>query len=178
MPAIDLKPHPARPPGSVTAMRFSWRVQPFWLTLRWRIENAGDVAVPPFAGRKRRDGLWRTTCFELFLMRGDNAYSEFNFSPSEAWASYDFTGYREGMSDRPVEPAPTSTWRVGGRTAIFDAAVPLAALPPLPTVMAPTAVIEEHTGATSYWAAAHPPRQPDFHDRACFAAILAAPDSP
>jgi hypothetical protein len=38
-----------------------------WLRLRWRIEGAGAVMVPPLAARGFADGLWRTTCFELFV---------------------------------------------------------------------------------------------------------------
>jgi hypothetical protein len=35
-------------------------------------------------------------------------------------------------------------------------------------------VIEEQGGGKSHWAIAHPPGQPDFHHRDCFAAELAA----
>ena len=40
------------------------------------------------------------------------------------------------------------------------------------------AVIEEQSGAKSYWAIAHPADKPDFHDPACFAATLPAPGRP
>jgi hypothetical protein len=32
-----------------------------------------------------------------------------------------------------------------------------------------TAVLEQTDGTKSYWALAHPPGKPDFHDPACFA---------
>ncbi|MEO7634103.1 MAG: hypothetical protein ABIS38_00470 [Sphingomicrobium sp.] len=35
-----------------------------------------------------------------------------------------------------------------------------------------SAVIEEQDGAKSYWALAHGPGPPDFHNRACFAHCL------
>ena len=38
-----------------------------WLRVRWRIEGAQALVVPPFAGKGRADELWKTTCFELFL---------------------------------------------------------------------------------------------------------------
>jgi hypothetical protein len=45
-----------------------------------------------------------TTCFELFLAEdseaAQGAYAEFNLSPSERWAAYDFDGYRVGMAAR------------------------------------------------------------------------------
>ena len=147
-----------------------------WLTMRWRLDNPGPIAVPAFAGNARTDGLWQTTCFEFFVRSDDgDAYSEFNFSPSEQWAAYDFTAYREGMRERVVPRAPVCTWRPGSTFAIFDVALPTAALPALPASIALTAVIEQQDGAKSYWATAHPPGQPDFHDPACFTIRLEAP---
>ena len=150
---------------------------PHWLQLRWRIEGTGDLIVPPPAGNHRRDGLWQATCFELFL-RPDSgsSYCEFNFSPSEAWAAYDFDDWREGMQERPVERPPVLTIRRGGSVAIFEAAIPRAILPDAPCAMSLTAVIEEAGGTKSYWALAHPDTPtPDFHAAPCFAARLEAP---
>lgn len=178
MQTLELIPHPAFPPREVTRIAASVsQKDPRWLRLRWRIEGAGAVVVPPFAGRRRMDGLWRTTCFELFCAHGEGeGYAEFNFSPSEAWAAYDFAAYREGMRERRVAVAPTISWR-GGRTnlAIFDVAIPRDAVPS--GALGISAVIEEAGGAKSFWALAHPPGDPDFHHRTCFAAALAAPAS-
>lgn len=148
-----------------------------WLRLRWRIDGAKELVVPPFAGKGRADDLWQTTCFELFLKpAGGDGYCEFNLSPSERWAAYDFTGYRQGMAERPVEREPQTTMRLGSSFAIFDAAVPLSALPRSDSRMNLAAVIEEQGGAKSFWALAHPADKPDFHDPACFLATLPAPD--
>ena len=133
--------------------------------------------MPAFAGKGRADGLWQTTCFELFLMPGGGrSYCEFNLSPSERWAAYDFAGYRDGMSERPADREPQGAMRLGSSFAIFDAAVPLSALPDGICRMNLAAVIEEQDGAKSYWALAHPADKPDFHDPACFAAELPAPE--
>ena len=147
-----------------------------WLRLRWRGDGAQALVAPTFAGRGRAVELWRTTCFELFLKpRGGEDYCEFNFSPSERWAAYDFDRYREGMRDRPLAMEPTCTLRVGSSFAIFDAALPAGALPGEPSAMALAAVLEEEGGARSFWALAHGGEAPDFHDAACFTASLAAP---
>lgn len=147
-----------------------------WLTLRWKAEGAGQIVLPSFAGTGRADGLWQATCFEFFVRTaGAPNYSEFNLSPSEQWAAYDFTDYRAGMAERPVPRAPVCTPRRGTSVLIFDAAIPATALPPLPWHYGLTAVIEEAGGVKSYWAMAHFPRKPDFHDPACFAASLLAP---
>lgn len=147
-----------------------------WLRLRWRIEGIGKLVVPPFAGRGRADELWRTTCFELFLKpdRG-NAYCEINLSPSERWAAYDFSAYRDGMTERAFPREPECTLRLGTAMAIFDATLPRSGLPSGDCAAALCAVIEEEGGGRSYWAIAHPDRGPDFHHEACFAARLAAP---
>lgn len=180
METFDLIAHPAHPPRGVSGIAARpLSLDANWLTLRWKVDGAGGVVLPPFAGRVRTDGLWQTTCFELFVKTpGGDGYAEFNLSPSERWAAYDFAGYRTGMAERAVERAPVCTPRRGGSVLIFDAAIPASALPPLPWDFGLTAVIEEEGGHTSYWAIAHPPEKPDFHDPACMAARLAAPECP
>ena len=173
-----LVPHPEHPPLAVTGIeaRILAPAGP-WLRLRWRIEGAGQVAVPPFAGKGRADGLWRSTCFELFVRSGPGPrYLELNLSPSERWAAYDFAGYRDGMVERSLPRQPDCTWRGGRSMAVFDAAVPAAGLPPLPWDVGLCAVIEETGGRLSYWSLAHPAGRPDFHDPACFALHVAAPE--
>ncbi|MGN6358018.1 MAG: DOMON-like domain-containing protein [Novosphingobium sp.] len=172
-----LQPHPDAPPLAVRKVEARVvSLDANWLRLRWRIDGAERVVIPPFAGKGRADGLWKTTCFEFFLHAPDQAgYVELNLSPSERWAAYDFAAYREGMSERPFPHEPTCTARVGQSMAIFDAAVPAAGLPPLPWRYGLSAVIEEEGGTISYWAIAHPQGKPDFHSPACFAGELAAP---
>ena len=151
-----------------------------WLRLRWRIEGAAALVVPAFAGKGRADGLWQTTCFELFLKpsRGE-AYCEFNLSPSERWNAYDFDAEREGMRERALSREPSCTIRQGSSFAIFDAAIPADAVPDGQCAMGLSAVIEEEGGVKSFWALAHPdPDKPDFHAPACFAAQLEAPRDP
>jgi len=174
-----LIPHPARPALAVRAVEFALLgFDAGWLRLRWRVEGAGRLMVPKLAGKGRADGLWKSTCFELFVRPGaGQAYSEFNLSPSERWAAYDFSGYRAGMRERAMPRDPDCTLRGSGDLRIFDAAIPLAGLPPLPWHCGVSAVIEEEGGVLSYWALAHPAEQPDFHAPACFVLPVAAPDA-
>jgi hypothetical protein len=173
---FDLTAHPAHPPRGVTGIAARiLALDANWLTLRWKVDSAGALVLPPFAGRARADGLWQATCFELFVNTpGHKGYAEFNLSPSERWAAYDFTDYRAGMAERAAEHPPVCTPRRGGSVLIFDAAIPASILPPLPWRYALTAVIEEEGGHKSFWAMAHPPVKPDFHDPACFSGQLAA----
>ena len=174
-----LIPHPSAPQSAVRAITARITPDGDWLRLRWRIEGAQALVVPPFAGKGRAEGLWQTTCFELFLqVPGEQGYTELNLSPSDRWNAYDFTGYREGMVERAFPREPACTLRKGEALAIFDAAVPASALPPAPWRLNMTAVIEEQGGVKSYWAIAHPPGKPDFHDPACFTSALAPPTAP
>jgi hypothetical protein len=175
----SLVPHPAFPPAHVRQITSRITPDGDWLGLRWRIEGAHKLVVPPFAGKGRADGLWQTTCFELFLqVPGESGYTELNLSPSERWNAYDFATYREGMSERLFPREPACTMRKGEELAIFDAAVPASALPSAPWRFNMTAVIEEEGSVKSFWALAHAAGQPDFHDPACFTGELAAANRP
>jgi hypothetical protein len=91
MQTQQLSFHGAMPPLAVLRVDAKWGLVGSWLQLRWRVEGARKVLVPPFTGRRRSDGLWQDTCFEMFVQpSGGAAYAEFNFSPSEAWAAYGF----------------------------------------------------------------------------------------
>ena len=177
MQTHELLAHPAHPALAVRRMEARvLSVGDHWVRLRWRIDGVDRLVVPPFAGRGRADGLWRTTCFELFLKPpGSEAYCEFNLSPSDRWAAYDFTARREGMRERPLSREPDCSLRTGRATAIFDAAIPRGQLPEPPCAVGLCAVIEEEGGVLSYWALAHHGDAPDFHDPACFTASLGPP---
>ncbi len=177
MGTLSLVPHPDHPPAQVRVVEAAViGLDEHWLRVRWRVEGAGAVLVPAFAGKGRSDGLWQQTCFELFLKApGDEGYVELNLSPSERWAAYDFVSYRAGMADRAMPRDPDCTIRGAHDLMIFDAAIPLAGLPPLPWQMGISAVIEEEDGTKSLWALRHPPGAADFHAPACFAARLGAP---
>ena len=131
-----------------------------------------DLLLAAPALPQRTDELWRTTCFEAFFALGD-AYTEFNFAPSTAWASYRFTGYRQGMKRATDLAAPSIT--IAKHAHRFE----LTAILTLPELfdadrLALSAVIEETDGRKSYWALAHPPGKPDFHHAIAFAHELKA----
>lgn len=174
----DLTFHPAHPPSLVRSIEARFiGFDSTWVRIRWKLLGAAQLVVPAFSGKGRADGLWQTTCFELFLHPpGADAYVEINLSPSERWNVYDFTTRREGMSERPMPREPDCSMRHGTDMAIFDAAIPATGLPTLPWRCGMTAVIEEEGGVKSYWALNHGnPSAPDFHDPACFTQEVAAP---
>jgi hypothetical protein len=131
---------------------------------------------PTYRPRNREDGLWKTTCFELFVMPVDGPnYVEFNFSPSGSFAAYAFDGYRSGMRPADIEgawDADDVTW--DGRYQMTIAPLSLD-WGEKDWKLALSAVIEETDGTKSYWALRHPPGAPDFHHPDCFALTLEAP---
>jgi hypothetical protein len=174
--SFELRPHPRHPPTSVRSVRVEVAHDDVTMRVRWRVEGAQALVVPPVAAdRARADGLWQATCFELFVQAdGGEAYVEVNLSPSGRWNVYDFTRRREGMAPRPFPRAPDATMvrrDDDGGVAIFEASLPREGLPQGPYRFGLTAVLEEWGGSKSYWALAHgSPDAPDFHDPAAFIA--------
>lgn len=168
--------HPDTPcSADISILVDAVRNQPGLLYLRFIIDGEMDrIVMPPRRSQERADGLWQTTCCEAFLRpAGQKRCLEFNFSPSTAWAAYQFDDYRSGM--RNAECAP-NIGRVGG---IFQILLDLGKYPDLHAVdwtIALSAVIEETNGTKSYWALAHPPGKPDFHHPDCFQLTLGAPE--
>lgn len=141
--------------------------------LRFGYRVTGDLDllhVPPAVTPARLDNLWQTTCFEAFIQPGQGeAYYEFNLSPSTAWATYHFTSPRQDMRDALEIPAPRIETMATAAGFQLGAEVDL----PLdvfsigrPWRVSMTAVIEDTSGAKSYWALAHPPGAAEFHSPA------------
>lgn len=129
------------------------------------------LVIPASASpRERCDGLWRNTCFELFIAPCEQQdYLEINVSPSGNWNAYRFTGYREGMASLAVTRLTSrcahdqEALRIGFEIEVGETSCIAA-----PCELAVTAVIEHSDGARSYWALAHKNDRPDFHRRDSF----------
>ena len=138
----------------------------------------GDLRLPPQAEPARVDELWKHTCFEVFVRPyADERYFEVNMAPSRQWATYAFSGYRSGMrAAEEIEGPDIETSVRAGRFFNLRAALDLSRLPALegPWRVGISAVIEETSGAKSYWALAHPQGKPDFHHADSFALNLPA----
>ncbi|HZU62320.1 MAG TPA: DOMON-like domain-containing protein [Novosphingobium sp.] len=160
------------------AVSVDWRADGDHFVLGWQVAGAAHLVVPPAVAPARADGLWQTTCFELFLADAGTAYCEFNLSPSTRWAAYRFAAYRDGMAPQEMPQPPQITPGAAGG-AVFACTVRLpAALLAGARAAGLCAVIEEAGGHLSYWALAHGPGQPDFHASACFALAIGAAEAP
>jgi len=161
------------PPPASLALTGSVRRDGDSLRLHYRLEDPeGLVLVPPaIATPRRRDELWTTTCFEVFLAEpGTKPYWEVNLAPSGDWNLYRLSGYRQGLAPEPAIAAlPFVVERNGGgldlAVTLDLGALPLAGRP---LELAVTAVVEMQGGEILYWALAHPGEQADFHRREGF----------
>lgn len=168
LPLTDLRCHPSAVAGAVSQIRAGARRGSGAVTLRFDLEGRLDrLAIPAFSGPERADGLWRHTCFEVFLRRpGEPGYLELNLAPSGRWAAYRFEDYRHGLCNLELARAPAATVRRTHRRLELDFLFgPLPSPWSFPGILrlALCAVVEAADGSLSYWALAHPTDRPDFH---------------
>jgi hypothetical protein len=173
-----LVPHPATPCEAVRSLSVTIeRPTPALLTLQYRLE--GDLEalrIPEPRSPVRADGLWQHTCVEAFIgQSGGRAYWEYNFSPSGAWAAYQFSGYREGMAPLMKGAAPVISARAERDLLMVSVAVDLSWISRATAaelVLGAAAVIETQARVLSYWALKHSAEKPDFHRAESFVVPL------
>jgi hypothetical protein len=179
---LALKPHPDTPPGAVDHIEVDvLRGTPERLTLTWLLSgDVRQIRLPIYRGRSRQDELWKHTCFELFVRGEGDSYYEFNFSPSGGWAAYRLAGYRGALEDAPGTPVLEHGFRAEAGTLGMVASLDLTGLPGLslgaPLRIGLAAIIEDAAGERAFWALAHAPGEPDFHNPAAFAADIPTMD--
>jgi hypothetical protein len=145
------------------------------LTFELSGEKKSQVIFPEkSATPKRKNELWKQTCFECFLSMGSGeGYFEFNGSPSGDWALYSFDSYRSGMKEVPLDsgqvPVLEKLENHEDRIAcVWTIPLFTEALISKAGVTA-VVVLKEHGNArTTYWALRHSGQQPDFHLKESF----------
>ncbi|MEA5594915.1 DOMON-like domain-containing protein [Rivularia sp. UHCC 0363] len=131
-----------------------------------KIEIPTTVDIPT-----RKDRLWETTCFELFLGKHNYThYWEFNLSPSGDWNIYRFERYREVMElEHRVIILPFNVIR-DSNSLFLELEFNMQCLTSIDRNfdVSITTVIKHKTGDTSYWAVKHCGEKADFHLRDSF----------
>jgi hypothetical protein len=177
MELIDLPPHPAAPAGPVRVRACAARAGGAVLHAGYALEGAlARVRLPGAGPAGFRDGLWRHTCFELFLKADGSSYLEYNLSPQGAFAVYRFADYRVGRLAL-ADAGPTSVALTRSAQALrFEAELPLPEEFAVLTLRAALAVVvEDEAGTLSYHALAHPAPAPDFHAAGAFRLAIGSP---
>ena len=182
MTEFSLVPHPDLPHPKIAIDVEVARTPEGMFVLRYvATGEVGRIKIPePVAYSSRHDNLWQSTCFEAFV-RPDATptYVEFNFAPSTGWAAYHFSTYRERENSFAFPP-PHFDVDIEAERLIVTVALDTTETPLLsrntPWRLGVSAIIEVRDGTKSYWALAHSPGKPDFHNADCFTARLAAPE--
>ena len=181
---VPLVSHPSGGAGPVSSLSVSGALHPSGsLTVEFQL--AADLRalrmVPSVCQPRRRDELWRHTCFEVFARRGNlPSYCEFNFSPAGDWAAYEFDSYRNSPRQARQSPIEVTVRTTGlAQIQLRARTEPLSALGVVGsgTDLASlrlncAAVIESTDGSLSYWAVHHPGAKPDFHDAEGFCIVV------
>ena len=131
------------------------------LRLQYSTAITRGLDWPELSSLERKDNLWRSTCLELFLSSpDDSSYLEINLSPSGAWNSYSFSGYREGMKTAP--DIELDEFRVD-RPGVISASFLIGRLSG-PVLFGPATILADKNGRLRYFATKHG-ETPDFHNR-------------
>jgi hypothetical protein len=186
---VPLLPHSAGNAGPVHSLSVSGVLRRSGsLTVEFQLaaELRTIRLVPLVCQPRRRDELWRHTCFEVFVRRGSGPrYCEFNISPSGDWAAYEFDQYRGSRGEAKQGPIDVSVQTSGLQQISLRARIDLhAAFADAEATLAGAvwqlncaAVIEFVDGSLGYWAVHHPCSKPDFHDAEGFQIALHDPDA-
>ena len=178
----QLRPFAPLPELEELALAVELVRQPHGLVLTYRLTGPVEGLVLPAAAEppERRDGLWQSTCLELFVAEaGRSGYRELNLCPSGHWNLYQLDGYRHGL--RP-DPALTALplvvrHRPGSLVVAVDLPLTPLGLAGRPLELGLTAVLDGGQAAgIGYWALHHPAPEPDFHHRGGF--VLQLPSLP
>lgn len=133
-------------------------------------------------GRARRDELWKSTCFEIFLAAPNQTnYVEANLATNGDWNLYFFTNYREAMRPaagaeiallnftKSAEQIDLSARIEWSNTRATNAASKEAAIFSAATIeLAASVVLDWGADGVEYWALKHVAERPDFHRRESF----------
>ena len=175
MQTYRLIPHPDAPPEMLRSLEVDVELDGDEISADFRATPRDAVLMPPWRGGGRTDRLWEATCFELFLKPEEGqAYFEFNFAPTTEWAAYSFRGYRDGMEPLPAPLDFCISAYPWAEVDLLSVDLDLGFLPEGKARIGICAVIQELSGRRSFWALAHGPGEPDFHNDACFVLEVAA----
>ena len=130
------------------------------LTCAVHIEGPLDtLKIPKPTTPQKQEGLWASTCVELFVFSDNKHYLEWNFSPSGAWWAMSFSDYRIRSTHEPELIPNHCTWTQEQKLSChFEVPCPFT-----PEKLQITCILETTDGTKTHWAPKHPKDKPDFH---------------
>lgn len=130
-----------------------------------------NIVIPkPSKTPTRIEGLYRTTCFEVFAANEKGEYLEWNFSPSGDWCVFSFQSYRARCPDKAgPESFSNLHFKASEKEMTLSVDLKLDAIKEAlkskgSLKIGCTAVIEFLDKKLEYYALKHPSEKPDFHD--------------
>ena len=132
-----------------------------------------DLLWPkPVEAAERRDGLWQSTCLELFVGSiSTSPYWELNLCPSGHWNWYRLESYRSELTAAELDIPPLRsqkqnlTDKIVHRQIEFSVKLPQELLDADSLQVGLSAVLQKRDGDISYWAKNHGGIDADFHCR-------------
>ncbi|MBX3172535.1 MAG: hypothetical protein KF760_34345 [Candidatus Eremiobacteraeota bacterium] len=95
--------------GQRTGFPLKWSLEVVGSRLEFAFECGCPAACEEVSGFV--EGLWRRDVAEFFLIAADGSYQEFNLSPTGAWWSARFRGYRDQERECRCTSVVTSAGR-------------------------------------------------------------------
>ena len=139
------------------------------------IQTSNEVLWPSPLSEKgtRKDELWKSTCFEIFIARNETTeYREYNFSPNGDWNSYDFSDYRQNMQPADITEAPQIKFDLESNDMhLMSVTLKTDSLPypnSRPLKIGISAVLKYVDGQHVYYALTHCGSEANFHLRESF----------
>lgn len=134
----------------------------------------GDLSLIKIPARslapESKDGLYRQTCFEVFIANEEGKYFEWNFSPSGDWCVFNFEKYRKKAKDLlDKKMFSSSVFEQKKDKLVLSVSMDYKEIESqLKSVqkikIGASVVLEFKSGKKDYYALAHPSEKPDFHD--------------
>ncbi len=125
---------------------------------------------PPSKSPAKKDGLYNTTCFEIFIANSSGQYLEWNFSPALDWCLFSFESERKKSSDLLGKESfsqfhfDVNPQSLNLKVQLDSARIRKVLNSPGKLKASMTAVIEFQSGKKDYYAFKHLKDKPDFHD--------------
>lgn len=157
--------------NSIIDFKVNLEIKEYLILLSYSI--CGDISeiIIPYIENftnnyQRKDELWKTTCFELFIAnKTDNSYFEINVSSDYNYNIYSFNDYRNGMKEESSLSIKNIEKTIDKNKFTLNVSLKSENLININNLLVNiSSVIKYNTGKTEYWALNHFADKADFHD--------------